>query len=662
VLAGLLVGLSLAATAHASHQDDAGIGGDAPDERGDDAPRLDSYRAYEGELGLLEPDARDWYTIDADEGDRVWLALRAQAACVSLHAPDGTELDTVCSQTGNHPAPVIHRASTDGVYHVEVYGQVHHRPQGEQATVPQTYRLGTGVDEPAPSLREPALPPALPGEGDGCPKAPPHEAEANRGTGDPSLDGLRWAATKTGYRAAIAFDAEGAEEATIRYHVDGGPQRSQTMPTPAADHLAVLERLPTGHALCFQVTTTGPGGSTTSAWHGLRLVNGPTAYDAEAEAYTLNLVAAADSSSASRATLQKGLDHAADDLREASDGHVRLGTVLLAFGETPPAEAGPLTCLYVRSAPPEAPACRGVADVVVGATASPTAAAETTLDGLVVPYATITMAKAVTATDAPGLASTRDLGAAFGDTLVHEVGHYAFGMPHPHEGESCPGSSGVSVMTPDTFRTEFDGPNAPCPERADDPGYVPSWTHLRDRYPEVPARPDGPVRGPEGPGEAYRLHVLGPDDAGAPGPDLQDDAGSGADAPRELVPSVPVETGVRYDGTLGGTVVDNADAFAVEGEAGQELSVRFHAPGPAFVTVRTDRGSALDPPTWPLLAWPVDVVNTVPAGTITVEPDRIELPTDGTYYVTVQGFAYTAATTYAFSLALDGDPPPLGAP
>ena len=124
--------------------------------------------------------------------------------------------------------------------------------------------------------------------------------------------------------------------------------------------------------------------------------------------------------------------------------------------------------------------------------------------------------------------------------------------------------------------------------------------------------------------------------------DLQDDAGSGRDAPAEPAPHVRVDAGKVYAATVLGEASDRSDLFAFEAKAGDVVDVRATASVVAFLDVVDGSGTRL--------------AGTLVFAETRLGAVRVALPADGTYYV-----EYTALQPdlYWFSLGLNQKAPAL---
>lgn len=127
--------------------------------------------------------------------------------------------------------------------------------------------------------------------------------------------------------------------------------------------------------------------------------------------------------------------------------------------------------------------------------------------------------------------------------------------------------------------------------------------------------------------------------------DVQDDAGSGRDAPAEPAPRVRIEPGRVYEATVLGELVDREDFYAFEGRAGDVVHVRASASGLAFVDVVDAAGARL--------------AGTLVGAHMPLSAVRVALPADGTYYVR---YEQDTADRYWLSLGVGSDAPRLPVP
>ncbi|HEX2021277.1 MAG TPA: hypothetical protein VHH36_01080, partial [Candidatus Thermoplasmatota archaeon] len=236
-------------------------------------------------------------------------------------------------------------------------------------------------------------------------------------------------------------------------------------------------------------------------------------------------------------------------------------------GDEEHANSGLLTCGLpaVMLSLPSVPPCSQAADVVYGRENSPLVAAATFFDGLADPHAAIYMNALYETTPA---ILVHGMEHEVGSVLLHEMGHYAFGALDLYvgdQGDCYVEATGISVMSASRAAREFDDEATRCPNEAAIPGYVPSWTKLRERFPLVPDRA-GPAPGPSGDGGGYAYRAFGAFAVSPPDPP-QDDAGSGRDAPDAPDPSFLVDLGVVHSGALLGFADgDPADHYAFEAE------------------------------------------------------------------------------------------------
>lgn len=343
-------------------------------------------------------------------------------------------------------------------------------------------------------------------------------APALSGEPDAAFPEVDAGTTKTGYRAFVAWrtDEPAWSVLDFRYSTPDGwsPWFQASEATPREKHVYVLRNLPQGETLQVRPAYAPADGDrldprrVQGPVRELELVNAYTDHDASADAYTVDMIVVADESPpVARAEIRRGVDRFATLLHDGTDGGVRPGEVLLLFGDTESYHAGRYGC---RTTPQATPVCSSVPDAVITFDESPQAAGSTRLGAIQDPGRALRLNNQhYLLGQPPHLRNT------IAGTLVHEFGHYGFWMPDQYTGAGCGGAKSrydISIMDRSYAATEFDGPNAPCPNKD---GYKTSWTALRNHYPQVPARPDGPDVGPSGPGAAYDLstYTFGPGQA-----------------------------------------------------------------------------------------------------------------------------------------------------
>jgi len=133
-------------------QDDAGSGGDAPDQRSADI-EIASGTVYEGELvgstfGLTVEDEVDWYTFTGQAGQEAEFKLAASLACLRVYDSQGEELDFTCADAALGVGSTSVDLDSDGRYFVSV----------SYFAPPQDYRFSVGLDEAAPDPGWPVQP------------------------------------------------------------------------------------------------------------------------------------------------------------------------------------------------------------------------------------------------------------------------------------------------------------------------------------------------------------------------------------------------------------------------------------------------------------------------------------------------------------------------
>ncbi len=378
-----------------------------------------------------------------------------------------------------------------------------------------------------------------------CGGATASEPTPTHGSGDPNVPSLAWAALKTGFRAVVAWDTADPVVGRLTYSLDGGDTASVEDATARTHHVFVIENLPVGRTLCF--STWDESGA--SQAHAVRLANAMNAYDERAGAYSVNLLAVANQQPAAQQAVQDSFDGFATKLWDATDGHVRAGRIILLHADVEHEGGGAFACFepinlgkwtadtansqrdYLgREVPvpsmlhPWVAATRdlndagiataidhaslgcGPADVVYTHDSQPHASAMTWYDGIADPAMAIWMNSAFEETVEWLAPTTGWLERVNGMTLVHELGHYAFGMDDLYHYDPCyDEATGISIMGSGYGKREFDDEVARCPVEPE--GYIPSWTLAQMRFDRLPDRPNGPASGPFGDGGAYSLHV-----------------------------------------------------------------------------------------------------------------------------------------------------------
>lgn len=555
--------------------DDAGSGRDA---RADAAGAVPIARGERYHANLTPTDAGDWFAFGGRAGERVRLSVWGLGGCGSVVGPDGVALDVDRCTFETHRGATSRMEVTlalDGTHYAVVERAVvvvDGVPRGP-------YRLAVtdaGVDARLfPPHETDALRPDLmpvepaPGVAPAC----AGDAATTAGVGDAVFSDLAFAATKTGFRAVVAWTTPEAAASELQFSLDGAGAWRVRLPGSGTLHAYVLDGLPVGGTLCFRAVADGMAGE----WHALRLANAEHARDAASGAHTIHLLAFVSESSAHEALVLAGLDVYAQRLFDATDGHVRSGLVLaLALDPRRANAGGRLSCVDLGGwviLQTRADLCDVAPDLVFSHDNAVGAAANARMDGIRSRDGRI-FVNALVETTAPLVASAQELGSV----LAHEMGHYAFGMPDLYtSGPDCyDPTTRVSLMGASREAVELDDDVARCPNEAHLPGYVPSWRYLRERFPDVPDRPTGPRPGPSGDGGAHRVALLRALDL-PQAPALraeQDDAGSGGDAPASPAGAPLVAREVWHDGLLAGFALgDDADVFAFDASPGEELAV-----------------------------------------------------------------------------------------
>lgn len=527
--------------------DDAGTGRDAPDFP-IDLIVVEPGIGYSGRTDTLD---QDWYAFDASPGVQRTFVITGGLACLDLvDFESGERIAWSCAQpdasgTFTWTAPDARR------YLMDVSGPA-----------PEAY--GFGMDIPA-SMLDAQLTLDLesheqPARGDDptCGTGAPVTATSGEGA---ELDGLVFAALKTGFRAVVAWSTAEPVAASLAYSLDAGEASMVAEPTPRLQHVFVLDGLPEGATLCF---TPSAGEA-----HAIRLANAMTDIDPDTGVYTANLLLVANTQITQRADLEGSLPRFARILHDMTDGHVRAGKLILVYADLEKHHSGVESCyglVVVRG-----PGCSHAMDVVYTYDSCAGGSACTTLLGVKDAHYHVWMSSVW---QSNAVAPIDDSGAV----LAHEMGHYLLGALDVYgallSGNDCwDPALGLSIMGGGRDATELDDATSRCPNEVFLQEYVPSWTLFRAAYPTVPER-SAIDAGPQGDGEAYSLHVF----ETLPGLDLpvgdvadtDDDAGTGADAADELAGALLVQPRTVYDGRALATDVDH---YAFEARAGQAFDL-----------------------------------------------------------------------------------------
>ena len=554
VLIALLLATPLA-PALQDPQDDAGSGRDAPDAP-DPSFLVETNVVLEGSIASLSDDY-DTYGFEGRVGDVVDVRVSGATGCFSLIDPSFVNRGTMgCSVSeANTLTNGPKSLDMDGTWFVRLF-----------SFHPALYRFTIALNL-APrdvSLTGPYLGtvPLAPGADPTCGTGAPVTATSGEG---PS--GLVYAALKTGFRAVVAWETAEPVAATLTASLDGGEAQPFTEKVPRTQHVFVLDALPEGRSLCF----TPQGGSA----HALRLANAMNANDGAA--YTVNLLVLGNEQP-TRSAVENALDVFAESFWDATDGHVRAGRIVALFGDYERHNSGWVSCYLTSIVTGDRPFCQNVYDVIFTYDLNPAAAAATYLDAIREPEPAIWMGQTTQA----GLLDLDEPGRV----LNHEMGHYTFGAMDLYgtlEGATVgtdpdcwDAAKGLSVMGGERDATEYDDEVNRCPNEAIIEGYVPTWTLLREDFPLVPDRAGVIDAGPAGDGGAYaRRSIVVVPQASDVGPmEMQDDAGSGHDAPDAAEDAVRIQPGILYHG-LGLVGNDFQDAYALHADAGQRIEVRL---------------------------------------------------------------------------------------
>lgn len=473
---------------------DAGSGGDAPSD-----PRL-AFLVQPGVVyDATAPSGDvDAFALEAQKGDLLELRVSGTLCSISLRRPDGSPVDGRCNLILLEEAIIYElRVDEPGRWAFVTNGllqQPAYRFSFTLSSSAPPARLLVPATDAGPSpWRAPTPSSATP------PRCSPTEATSgDGGTTNPSLV---FAVVKAGTRVAIAWETQTLSGSRVVYSVDAGRAWEVTETTPRQQHLVVLDDLPAGGLLCFRVATDSPT-------YALRLAD-PRASPGHDGVHTMHLLALATETLAPE-VLDDGFALYARKLWDATDGHVRLGTVILVTGDPETSTLGAYACDAARRAP-ALPPCSDIYDVVLTHDVWPLATGITLRDGIADPRVAIWLnALHESPIPLPTFGTVWNE-TEFAQNLLHETGHYAFGMDDLYGGDGAnlcqdPAWS-ISIMDSAREPREFDDEVARCPRADELPGYVPSWTLLRTRWPAIPDRPLGPTAGPEGDGGAFRVRL-----------------------------------------------------------------------------------------------------------------------------------------------------------
>lgn len=318
---------------------------------------------------------------------------------------------------------------------------------------------------------------------------------------DEEIPSLSWAALKTGFRLIVTWQTDAAVTGTLEYRVGDGSTQTITETVPQKNHVFVVDRLETTRLLTFTASYETDDGAVTSEPHTVHLVNAHRAYDVGEQAYRMNLVVLANERARGMDIVRKGIRIFAERLWDASDGAIRAGDIYLLRGDLKRSEGGLFSC-GIADSYGVTPACSHLVDVVFSWDNYPFAAGAAWRGGIGDHRRPIYMNNMWERW--PG---------EIGAVLLHELGHYAFWMDDLYvdlgAGPECfDQSTGISVMGADRRATEFDDATTRCPNEDALDDYTPSWTYLRKRYDEIPARPGAPDPGPQGDGGIFELHDI----------------------------------------------------------------------------------------------------------------------------------------------------------
>ena len=529
-------------------QDDAASGQDAPGT----ATPLVEVRPGTVYTGTLAPgvDAVDFFWFTASPGQRIDVAIVGSAVCIaSIHDANGRLLSSGCTLPLPGPEAVSTATATaSGVHYIRVN------------TFATAYRFSFSLDGSPPDPLGAAPGSPSPGTDPTCRTgAPVTKTQGER-------DGVVYAALKTGFRAVVAWTSDAPEIGSVTFGIDGGATVTVSDAGPRLNHVFILDGLPATRTLCF-ATSTGVSDA-------IALRNAMQALDGGV--YTVNLLLTAPLNQRARDVMEPGVDLFAERLFDSTDGRVQAGRVLILYMDPERANSGTYTC-FVAGAP--GPTCDRRVDATFSYDSCAGGAACATLDGIQRPGDFMMMNSVY---DANPVTSDLVRGVTeVGAVLLHEFGHYAFGMMDLYVAGDCYDASlSLSVMGGSRSVTEFDDNVHRCPNEAQlGPDYVPSWNYLRARFPAIPDRAGPILEGPHGGGSAYARHVYAFTPTVDEDVDPQDDAGSGGDAPAGNAGAPVLQPGVLYDANFVGA---ESDVFRFDAPAGAAIEAVVYGSATCF--------------------------------------------------------------------------------
>lgn len=352
-----------------------------------------------------------------------------------------------------------------------------------------------------------------------CDGEPVYEPTLHAG----QAEALAWAALRDGRRVAVVVEGPALEV-----------YRGDTVLHEAADgvNVLVLDQVAIGEDICFRV----PGGD----WHALEARNAMTAHDGTA--YTVNMMVHV-TEALPMEEAQAVLDATAGRVRDATDGHVQLGHILLVRGwaeQDKPAshpatagaqnEASPCpegTVVKGTFAQGNATTCPVPGGYFVTSAGGPAGASFAS--GKINSMSSFFVTEIDGTSENPSSPDAQEPPSIL-NTFVHEFGHWGLGPgdkygvvpfnipPARLPAYSCVDAAHDISMFSSSSATEMDSPDTPCPDTEWAVAGVPmgplgfgpgppaertSWEEMQSFYPLVPDRVGPPLPGPTEAGDAY---------------------------------------------------------------------------------------------------------------------------------------------------------------
>ncbi|HVE92029.1 MAG TPA: fibronectin type III domain-containing protein [Actinomycetota bacterium] len=309
-------------------------------------------------------------------------------------------------------------------------------------------------------------------------------------------------ATKTGYRGVVAWEADRVVSGQVHYGTSPTSLDRTASPVPGAPdraQVSIFDGLQTGTTYWYQVEDRITGersemGSFTAA-------NAYTDYDAADTTYTIDLVVTLDSEALpndvpkdqSLQQIAAAMNVMAERTYDALDGFARIGTVLITDTNLDYAANTPFT---------GSPACQATGGSLGDFLFQTTLPMDShTFGGFAINSACTQIGMGRLAQ--LGLAWQNDLHVGY--VATHELMHYAFNTPDLYsvaggdggcvnsdwDGSLMHNTGGWSTSAERWQKTELERNSTLTPCNMGRSTH--SWTRLRARYTNVPARPDGPV-------------------------------------------------------------------------------------------------------------------------------------------------------------------------